>query len=351
VNCAREVRAALHDEPDLKVRIGIHLGDVVFSNNPVLGDGVNVASRIHAVAPPVGICASANVHDEIRNKPGTRLKDLGEQRFKNVSRPIRAYQIVATDHVAKPAAPPWHQRQTVLIAIAGVVILAGLAVILLRSRSLPPAITQAESAAKHTISSIAVLPLDNYSGDPNQEYFADGMTDMLTTDLAKISALRVISRSSVMQYKGDHRRPPPEIAKTLNVDAVLEGSVLRIGDKVRITVQLIDAAADEHLWAESYERNSSDVLAMQDELASAIARQINIEVTPDEQARLANARSVDPRAVLKERYHLIKLTSDSQGILRAGDQDRPGLRAGLRWAGRSLSSPGRFRHFEEGSGG
>jgi TolB-like protein len=202
-----------------------------------------------------------------------------------VSRPIRAYQIVATDHVAKPAAPPWHQRQTVLIAIAGVVILAGLAVILLRSRSLPPAITQAESAAKHTISSIAVLPLDNYSGNPNQEYFADGMTDMLTTDLAKISALRVISRSSVMQYKGDHRRPPPEIAKTLNVDAVLEGSVLRIGDKVRITVQLIDAAADEHLWAESYERNSSDVLAMQDELASAIARQINIEVTPDEQAR------------------------------------------------------------------
>jgi TolB-like protein len=105
---------------------------------------------------------------------------------------------------------------------------------------------------------------------------------MLITDLAKISALRVISRSSVMQYKGDHRRPPPEIAKALNIDTVLEGSVLRIGDKVRITVQLIDAPADKHLWAESYERNSSDVLAMQDELASAIARQINIEVTPDE---------------------------------------------------------------------
>jgi TolB-like protein len=104
------------------------------------------------------------------------------------------------------------------------------------------------------------------------------MTDMLITDLAKISALQVISRSSVMQYKGDHRRPPPEIAKALNIDTVLEGSVLRIGE-VRITVQLIDVPADNHLWAESYERNSSDVLAMQDELASAIARQINISIS------------------------------------------------------------------------
>lgn len=122
------------------------------------------------------------------------------------------------------------------------------------------------------------------------------MTDELTTDLATISQLRVISRGSAMQFKGEHRPPTPEIAKTLNVDAVVEGSVLRAGDKVRITAQLIDARADKHLWAKSFERNSRDVLALQDELASAIAGEINVQLTPNEQARLASAQSVDPAA-------------------------------------------------------
>jgi TolB-like protein len=149
-------------------------------------------------------------------------------------------------------------------------------------------------SAKRRINSIAGLPLDNFSGDPNQEYFADGMTDEVTTDLATISALRVVSRGSAMQYKGAHRPPTPEIAKALNVDAVVEGSVMRYGDKVRITAQLIDAPADKHLWAKSYERDSRDVLALQDELALAIARQINIELTPQEQAHLTSARPVKP---------------------------------------------------------
>jgi TolB-like protein/Tfp pilus assembly protein PilF len=159
----------------------------------------------------------------------------------------------------------------------------------------------------HPIRSIAVLPLDNFSGDPKQEYFADGITDELTTDLASISALRVISRSSVMQFKGEHRPPTPEIAKLLNVDAVIEGSVARVGDKVRVTAQLIDAPADRHLWAKSFERDSRDVLALQDELASAIAKEINVQLTPTEQARLANSRTVDPQAhdaYLKGRYYL-----------------------------------------------
>jgi TolB-like protein len=153
--------------------------------------------------------------------------------------------------------------------------------------------------------SIAVLPLDNYSGDPSQEYFAEGMTDELTADLATISQLRVISRGSVMQFKGEHRPPTPEIAKTLNVDAVVEGSVLRAGDKVRITAQLIDARADKHLWAKSFERNSHDVLALQDELASAIAREIHVQLTPTEESRLTSAPTVNPEAYdayLKGRY-------------------------------------------------
>ena len=150
-----------------------------------------------------------------------------------------------------------------------------------------------------------MLPLDNYSGDPNQDYFAEGMTDELTADLATISQLRVISRGSAMQFKGKDRPPTPDIARKLNVDAVVEGSVSRSGDKVRITAQLIDARADKHLWAKSFERSSRDVLALQAELASAIAREINVRLTPSEQSRLTAAPSVNPEAhdaYLKGRY-------------------------------------------------
>ncbi len=158
----------------------------------------------------------------------------------------------------------------------------------------------------HVIRSIAVLPLDNYSGDANQDFFAEGMTDELTADLATISQLRVISRGSAMQFKGKQRPPTPEIARKLNVDAIVEGSVLRAGDKVRITAQLIDARSDRHLWAKSFERSSRDVLALQDELASAIAREIHVQLTPAEQSRLTRAQSVNPEAYdayLKGRYY------------------------------------------------
>ncbi|MFZ0890526.1 MAG: hypothetical protein WA005_18955, partial [Candidatus Binataceae bacterium] len=190
---------------------------------------------------------------------------------------------------------------------------AALAYGVARWKSSAPGSAEQPAPQARVIRSIAVLPLDNFSGDPSQEYFADGMTDELTTDLAKISALRVISRGSVMQYKGAHRPPTPEIAKLLNVDAVVEGSVVRSGNKVRITAQLIDAPADKHLWADSFERDSRDVLALQDELASAIARQINIELTPNEQVRLASARSVNPQAheaYLKGRYYLSSYTEE-----------------------------------------
>ncbi len=143
--------------------------------------------------------------------------------------------------------------------------------------------------------SIAVLPFDNLSGDPEQEYFADGMTETLITELSKIAALRVISRQSVMQFKGT-KLSLPEIASKLNVDAVIEGSALLIGDQVRITVQLIEAATDVHLWAENYDRDLSDVLAMHSEVARVIAHEIRIAVTPEEAARLSGAREVNPQA-------------------------------------------------------
>ena len=162
------------------------------------------------------------------------------------------------------------------------------------------------------ISSIAVLPLKNLSGDPKEDYFAEGMTEALITDLSKIGALRVISRTSAMRYKGVDK-PLKEIADELDVDAIVEGSVLRAGDRVKITAQLIDVAADRNLWAESYERDLSDVLALQSEVARTIAEQIKITITPQEEALLAHTRSVNPQAheaYLHGRYHWNKFSEE-----------------------------------------
>ena len=187
--------------------------------------------------------------------------------------------------------------------VACLAVLVGLNVGGLRERLL-------RGAAAPKVQPLAVLPLENLSGDKEQEYFADGMTDELITSLAKISALKVISRTSMMQYKGT-KKPLPEIAKELNVDAVIEGSVLREGGRVRITAQLIQASTDQHLWAESYERDLRGVLALQGEIARVIADKVRAAVTPTERALLASARPVNPEAYdayLKGMQHWYKLT-------------------------------------------
>ena len=155
------------------------------------------------------------------------------------------------------------------------------------------------------------FPLENLSNDPEQEYFADGLTEALITSLAKISALHVRSRTSAMKYRGMRTKSVPEIARELGVDRIVEGSVLRSGDQVRISAQLIDASKDIHLWAESYQRNLRDVLALQSEVARAIANEIRVKLTPQEQAQLTPSREVDPDAYesyLKGRYHRNKRT-------------------------------------------
>jgi TolB-like protein len=191
-------------------------------------------------------------------------------------------------------------------AAAAALVLAIAAILTVCSVLFRPAAPPAEgAAAPAAIRSIAVLPLDNYSGDASQDYFAEGMTDELTADLATISRLHVISRGSVMQFTGKQRPPTPEIARMLKVDALVEGSVIRSGDKVRITAQLIDARADRHLWARSFERSSRDVLALQAELAAAIASEINVQLTPAEKSRLNAAVTVNPEAhdaYLRGRY-------------------------------------------------
>jgi TolB-like protein/DNA-binding winged helix-turn-helix (wHTH) protein/Tfp pilus assembly protein PilF len=189
----------------------------------------------------------------------------------------------------KPARPsPWPLRLAAMLAM----LLVGLAVgWFVWHRAWPPS----AQAARSRISSLAVLPLENLSRDPEQEYFADGMTDELITNLAKVSALRVISRTSAMQYK-DTKKPLPQIARELNVDAVVEGTVLRSGSRVRITAQLVHAAEDRHLWAETYERDLRDALALQGEVARDIANRIQVKLTPQERAGLSSARPVNPEA-------------------------------------------------------
>jgi len=211
------------------------------------------------------------------------------QRLKRDSESRRA-GAASSGMLTKQVRYPWSRTAWtagLLIAVAaGVLIAFGVGVV--RSRS---------PAAKHVtqLKSVAVLPLENLSGDPSQQYFADGMTDELITDLAQISGLHVISRTSAMQYK-DSKKSLPQIAKELNVDGVIEGSVERVGDRVRIRAQLIDAATDRHVWAKSYERALSDILAMQEEVARGIASEIQVTLTPAERARLTGARAVNPQA-------------------------------------------------------
>ena len=201
-----------------------------------------------------------------------------------------------------------------------------------------------QSVTEHR--SLAVLPLENLSRDPEQEYFADGLTETLITNLARISALRVVSRTTAMHYKG-LRKPLPEIARELAVDAFVEGTVQRSGDRVRISAQLIEASTDTHLWAESYERDIRDVLTLQADVARAIAKEIQVKLTPHEQTQLASTHRVDPRAYeyyLKGRYHLNRrspeaLFKGAEHFQKAIDQD-PAYAAAYAGLGDSLTALG-----------
>jgi len=289
VNCAREVQALAEQKRDCRLRIGIHLGDVVFSNDTVLGDGVNVASRLHALAPPGGICISEHVYDEIRNKPGGHARNVGTKRLKNVARPIRVYALEndAETVLRLPSLQSW------ILSIVGAVLAVAAVAYFIRS---PHFLTfQRSMTPIAAIRSLAVLPLQNLSGNQADEYFSEGITDELITDLAQIAPLRVTSRTSVMQFKGT-TTSLPEIGRKLRVDAVVEGSVVRIGDRVRVTAQLLETATDRHIWANNFEESSTDILRLQDELARAIAQAIRLELSPTQRARLSKRHQVDPEA-------------------------------------------------------
>jgi adenylate cyclase len=221
----------------MQFRIGINLGDVIVDGNDIFGDGVNVAARLEMLADPGGICVSGAVRDQVGDRlEDVGFEDLGEQAVKNIVRPIRVYRV-----------------------------------------RLEPASKAGQEDAKNTAAapvlarkpSIAVLPLVNMSGDPQQEFFADGLTEDLITELSRFHDLLVISRNSTFVYKGKAVKMQ-EVARELGVDYLLEGSVQKSGDRIRVTVQLIDAETDRHIWAERYDRELEDIFAIQDEMTRAI---------------------------------------------------------------------------------
>ena len=299
VICAIEVQrvlrarnASLSADHRMDFRMGIHMGDVRVEGGRIYGDGVNIAARLEALADAGGICISSTVHDQVRHRISVDFEDLGEKSVKNIPDPVRVYRalLFAAERAEAPA--------------------AGVAALLIWGTGGEFGST---ARAPGPIRSIAVLPLDNLSGEAEQEFFVDGLTEELTATLARIRALRVISRTSAMQYKGVHK-PLREIARELDVDGVIEGSVLRAGTQVRITAQLIRADADEHLWAESYTRELTDILALQAEVATAIVEAVKLELTAAEQVQLASSPQVDAdahEAYLKGRFFLSKGTRES----------------------------------------
>jgi len=318
--CALEISRELKKHPQLRVRMGIHSGPVnevtdLNEQANITGAGINLAQRVMDCGDAGHILVSQRAAEDLATyrQWSQHLRSLGECEVKHAVR-LHIFNL-CDEEAGNPELPkklraiPAKKKgraygMVIAVALAAALLLGALFYSLAKKREASSS-QLATDTGLHVIRSLAVLPLDNYSGDKNQDYFAEGMTDELTTDLATISQLRVISRSSTTQFTGAQRPPTPEIAKILNVDAVLEGSVRRSGDKVRITAQLIDARADRHLWAKSFERDSRDVLALQSELASAIASEINVQLTPGEQARLTSAQSVNPEAhdaYLKGRY-------------------------------------------------
>jgi len=305
IQCALKIQEAVNENGEFQLRIGLHLGDITTENDDAFGDGVNIAARIQAAAEPGSIYISESIREAVKARSEINTAFLGQVTLKNVANPVPIYAIVG-EGLPKPK--PGKQRASkahrlAALAIVGVLILA------MSALWFDDFFTDRAAPA---IQTIAVLPFENLSNDPDQEYFADAMTETLIGSLAKIKALKVISRTSAMSFKNT-TKTLPEIARELKADAVVEGSVIREGNRVRITAQLIRADQDQHLWAEQYDRDLSNILKLHSEVAQSIASEIEIAVSPQEAALLSNARVVNPEAYeayLTGQFHLYQLTPD-----------------------------------------
>ncbi len=276
VKCALDIqlRAAEHSGVDnaIRLRIGVNLGDVIIDGDDIYGDGVNVAARLEPLADPGGICVASIVHESVGSRIDVRFEDGGEVQVKNIGRPIRIWK--------------WDPG----------------------ARDVPEATVEAVESADDTAgASVAVLPFDNMSGDPEQEYFSDGMTEDLITDLSKVAGLMVIARNSSFAYKGQS----PDIravGRELGVSSVLEGSIRKAGNRVRITAQLIDAKTGGHIWADRFDRDLTDIFEVQDEVTREIVDALRVSLTSSEEELLKDGgtRSVEAHDLTLKGREMLK---------------------------------------------
>jgi len=260
----REFNISLPEERRVHLREGVHLGDVVVSEGDISGDAVNVASRIEPLAEDGGVCLTQQVYDQVKNKLGVPFVSKGKTSLKNVIEPVEVYKMMM----------PWDEEKVI-----------------------PPAQLDRRR--------IAILPFTNISPDPADEYFADGMTEELISTMSRIGGLRVIARTSVMGYKGGQKKIS-EVAKELEVGTVLEGSVRKAGDRLRITVQLIDSQTSDHLWAESYNRELKDVFAIQSEISETVADALRVQLLTEEKEKIEEepTKNIEAHTLyLKGRYY------------------------------------------------
>ncbi|MBI2947074.1 MAG: hypothetical protein HYY23_05475 [Verrucomicrobia bacterium] len=313
--CAIEIQRTLATrnisvppENQIHVRIGIHVGDVVQKEGRLLGDGVNIAARLQPLAEPGGICISVDVARQIQHNLEATVVNVGEKELKNVKLPMEVCRIVLPwekqpSHLPLRVTRSWLQTpaQVVAVVLLFLCLVIASTSFLRRHERASLSSTNTASAVSPPgmaprLRSVAVKPLDYIAGDTNQMYLADGMTETLLRYLSDIRALRVPGRSTVMSYKGSSKTIK-QMAAELEVDAIVEGSIQRDANRVLITVQLIEAASDRHLWSTNYVREMSDFFKVQSEVAQAIAAEIGVQLTPQDQRRLADVRPTVPAAV------------------------------------------------------
>ena len=282
---AKLLQSDLNEDPQVPVRIGIHMGDVLLHNGNVFGDVVNIAARIQALAPSGGIYISEMVYRNIVNKQGLDCAFIKEETLKNIKEPTKIYELLTQNSQPIVESPKEAARNSKKPAKVGV----------------------------------AVLPFFNMSNDQDQEYFSDGLTEDIITQLSKIKALKVVSRTSVMQYK-KNPKAIREIGRELGVSVILEGSVQRSAEKVRITAQLIDATSDEHMWSDSYDRDARDIFSIQREVAISIAEVLNATLSATEAQQLDQTPTANLQAYdlyLRGKYLIEK--RDREDVMMARD--------------------------------
>jgi adenylate cyclase len=318
----RQRNAGLPEDRQIHYRVGINIGDIIVEDDDIFGDGVNLAARLEGLADPGGVCVRRNVRNQVRDKLDLSFEELGEIEVKNIDRPVRAFRIaldnkaaaLATPVVAAPVAPVrrpgWQLVADLSVFMA---LLGGLAWWQIWAPSAAPTALAPTAQSPAKGSSIAVLAFKNLSGDPNQDYFSDAIAEDITTELSRFRELFVISRESAFSYKGQSKTAK-QIGQELGVRYLLEGSVQRAGNRLRVTVQLIDTNRQNHVWAEKYDRDVVDVLVVQDDIVRSVVTTLGEEIWQNAAADLKNKpltsfEAYDYRLRGSEALH--RLTKDS----------------------------------------